>query len=45
MNQNGIAKLTVIPGVGIKPAIGGNKFTTVQLSLGVGTPPVIIPYP
>ena len=45
LNQNGIAKITVVPGVGFLPAIGGNKFTTVQLSVGLGTPPVVIPYP
>jgi hypothetical protein len=45
LNQNGIAKITAVPGVGLLPAIGGNKFTTVQLSFGLGTPPVIIPYP
>jgi hypothetical protein len=44
-NSLGVARLTVVPNRGILPTIGGNKFTTVQLSLGVGTPPMIIPYP
>jgi hypothetical protein len=44
-NAYGVARLTVVPNVGILPTISGNKFTTVQLSIGVGTPPQIVPYP
>ena len=44
-NAYGVARLTVVPNVGILPTTSGNKFTTVQLSLGVGTPPQIVPYP
>ena len=44
-NAYGVARLTIVPGVGILPTTSGNKFTTVQLSLGVGTPPQIVPYP
>jgi hypothetical protein len=44
-NSLGVARLTVVPNRGILPTIGGNKFTTVQLSIGVGTPPMIVPYP
>jgi hypothetical protein len=44
-NALGVARVTADPGVGILPMIGGNKFTTVQLSVGLGTPPLVIPYP
>ncbi len=48
-NSLGVARITIVPlkggSVGILPTVGGNKFTTVQLSIGVGTPPLIVPYP
>jgi len=43
-NALGVARVTVARGA-LLPTVGGNKFTTVQLSIGLGTPPEIIPYP
>jgi hypothetical protein len=44
-NALGVARVTIVPNIGALPTIGGNKFTTVQLSLGIGTPPQVVPYP
>jgi hypothetical protein len=47
-NALGVARITIVPthgSVAILPTVSGNKFTTIQLSLGVGTPPLIVPYP